>query len=178
MRNAFTIFSFLILTSLCFAHMSPPVQLVGEQEALKALMPPSLKTIAQHVRLNSAQSMEIYQKTRSKLSEKTIRYYTGTDDQGTVRTIVLVVSGYTLHGSIRIAAACDSEGKITGAELLEVSEEAFNWVKPLVDQNYMKQLAHGSPTLPENSGSMTKYYAEQIAKVVHQVPFLCEFVKR
>jgi hypothetical protein len=100
------------------------------------------------------------------------------DEQGTVRATVFVVSEYTLHGSIRVAAACDSEGKVTGAELLEVSEEAYNWVKPLIDQNYMKQVLQDSPALPANTGSMTKYYAEQIAKVIHQVPSLCDLVKR
>ena len=172
-----TLFS-LLLTSLCYSHMSPPVQLVGEQEALKALMPPSLKTIAQHVRLNSAQRAEIYQKTGWKPSEKTIRYYIGTDEQDAVRATVFVVSEYTLHGSIRVAATCDSDAKLTGAELLEVSEEAYNWVKPLVDQNYMKQALQGSPAAPSNAGAMTKYYAEEIAKLVHRVPSLCDLVKR
>jgi hypothetical protein len=178
MRNGFMILSFFILTSLCYSHMSPPVQLVGEEEALKTLMPPSFKSVAQHVRLNSAQREEIYRKTGWKPSEKTIRYYTGTDDQGAVRATVFVVSEYTLHGSIRIAAACDSDGKITGAELLEVSEEAYNWVKPLIDQNFMKQVLQSSPAVPEKAGTMTKYYADQIAKVVRQVPSLCDLVKR
>ena len=178
MRNVFTILSLFILTSLCYSHMSPPVQLIGEAEALKILMPPSLKPVSQHVRLNSAQREEILRKTGWEPSEKTIRYYTATDDQGSVRATVVIVSDYTLHGSIRIAVACDSEGKITGAELLEVSEEAYTWVKPLLDQNYVKQVLQSNPAIPANSGAMTKYYAEQIAKVIHVVPSLCAIVKR
>jgi hypothetical protein len=177
MRTVFTIL-FLILTSLCYSHISPPVRLLSEEDALKILMPSSLKPVVKHFRLNSSQREDIYRRTGWKPSEKTIRYYVGTDDQGAVRATVLVVSEYTLHGSIRIAAVCDSGGKPTAAELLEVSEEAYNWVKPLIDQNYMKQLVQSSPVVPENAGSMTKYYAEQIAKVVHHVPSLCDLVGR
>ena len=178
MRNTFTIFSIFLFTALCYSHMSPPVQIIAEEEALKHLMPPSLKTVSHHVRLNSAEREEIYRKTGWKPSEKIIRYYTASDDQASVQATVVIVSDYTLHGSIRIAAACDAEGKITGAELLEVSEEAYTWIKPLVDQDYVKQVLQGTPSIPAKGGAMTKYYAEQIAKVIHVVPSLCDIVKR
>jgi hypothetical protein len=177
MRNAFIILSFFLIASFCYAHMSPPVQLVGEEEAVRTLMP-DLKIVAQHLRLSSPRIKEIYRNTGWRPSEKTIRYYTGTDEQGAVHTTVFVISDYTLHGSIRVAAACNSEGKVTGAELLELSEEAYNWVKPLIDQNYMKQVVQENAAAPANAGTMTKYYAEQIAKAVRQVPVLCNMVKQ
>jgi Na+-translocating ferredoxin:NAD+ oxidoreductase RnfG subunit len=178
MKNVIIICFVLVFASLCYSHMSPPVQLVAEKDAVNTLVSPSLKTTAQNIRMNSAQKDEIYKKTGWKPSEKNIRYYSGTDDQGTVQSTVFIISEYTLHGSIRVAVACDAEGKLTGAELLEVSEEAYGWVKPLIDQQYMKKVLQADSGETSNMGAMTKYYAETIAKVVHPVPSLYEIVKR
>ena len=177
MKNNLAISFLFLFLSLAFAHISPPVQLVTEQNAVSVLMDRSLKVERRHRKLDSVQREEIERSEGWTPSERNIRYYTGLDDRGTVRATVILVSEYTLHGSIRVAAACDGEDKLTGAELLEVSEESYNWIKPLLEEEYMKQVWQ-TENIPEvkMKGSMTKYYANEIAKLIHHVPVLCKIV--
>lgn len=67
----------------------------------------------------------------------------------------------------------DSRG--VGAAVVEVSEESYTWIKPLIDRSfteaYVGQGARGEFKLPEAAGAgrartMQRFYAKVIASMV------------
>jgi hypothetical protein len=49
-----------------------------------------------------------------------------------------VLIDYTLHGPVRTAVAIDGQGRVKGAQILELQEEAYVWVKPIIDADFAK----------------------------------------
>jgi hypothetical protein len=170
MKYAISILIFLTLATYCFAHVTPPVKLASEEEVVQKLMP-GLKYEAKDFRLTSAQRSEIQARTGWKPAETSVRIYEGRDDQGNLKHTVVFLTDYTMHGSLRIAACCDPDGKPRGSQIVETSEESYNWVKPLVDAGQSK---NGSE---KSSGKMTRYYGDIINKLVNNAPTVIEVLK-
>lgn len=170
MKYAISIFIFLVLTTFCFAHVTPPVKLASEEEVVQKLMP-GLKYEVKDVRLTAAQRSEIQSKTGWKPSENSVRIYEGRDDQGNLKHTVIFLTDYTMHGSIRVAACCDPDGKPRGSEIVETSEESYNWVKPLVGSN-----GENSDSQKSN-GKMTQYYSGIVNRLVKNAPAVIDVLK-
>lgn len=181
MKNALILLSVLLVTPFVFAHMSPPLTILSEDAGVRALMPAGLKVAARDFRLTAEEQQEIFRKTGKKPSEKSVRIYAGRDESGNIQSAVIVVTEYTLHGGIRVAVAGDREGKITGAQILEVSEESYNWVKPLIDRNFLNSIRdwNGKAELPYDmrAGKMTGYYADVLMETVRNALASYEVLK-
>lgn len=169
MKYAITLVIFLTITAICSAHVSPPVKLASEQDVIQKLMP-GLKCEAKDFRLAPSQRSEIQTKTGWKPSESAVRTYE-CQDQGSVKNVVVFLTEYTMHGSVRVAAACDLEGKLMGAEIVECSEESYNWVKPLMESDLLNYEPEKS------SNKMTRYYGGIINKLVKNAPAVIEVLK-
>jgi hypothetical protein len=170
MKYAISIFIFLALTTFCFAHVTPPVKLASEEEVVQKLMP-GLKYEVKDVRLTPAQRSEIQSKTGWKPSENSVRIYEGRDDQGNLKHTVVFLTDYTMHGSIRVAACCDPDGKPRGSEIVETSEESYNWVKPLVGSSGVNSDSQKS------NGKMTQYYSGIVNRLVKNAPAVIDVLK-
>lgn len=166
MKYAITILIFLWST-ICFAHVTPPVKLATEQDVVQKLMP-GLKYEAKDFRLTPSQRSEIEAKTGWKPSENSVRIYEGRDDQGNLKHTVVFLTDYTMHGSVRVAACCDPDGKPKAARVVECSEESYNWVKPLLDSDFVNSDSE------KNGGKMTQYYSGIISRLVKNAPAVIE----
>jgi Na+-translocating ferredoxin:NAD+ oxidoreductase RnfG subunit len=170
MKYAITFVIFLTIAGICSGHVTPPVKLASEEDVVQKLMP-GLKYEVKDFRLTPAQRSEIQAKTGWKPSESAVRIYEGKDDQGNLKDMVVFLTDYTIHGSVRVAASCDPDGKLMGSEIVECSEESYNWVKPLMESD----LLNYDPE--KSSGKMTRYYGGVISRLVKNAPVVIEVLK-
>src|SRR5262249_59960066 len=64
------------------------------------------------------------------------RFYIGRDDQARMVGALVFVADTTIHGTVRVATAFGPDGKIRGASVVELTEETYPWVKPLIDEQF------------------------------------------
>jgi hypothetical protein len=79
----------------------------------------------------------------------------------------------TIHGPVRVAVALAPDGTVKSAEVTEVSEETWPWVKRVVDAGYLRSLhghdAHSPfPPAPGGASSMAHFYGQIIAGLVQR----------
>jgi hypothetical protein len=123
----------LALAGPVLAHVSPPVVLATEAETLKA-MTGKEGVVVQKVKLDAEQREALGEGCGCKATEASYRAYVAGADGGGAAAVVFL-SEPTQHGPVRVAVALDREGRVTGARVLEVTEESLLWVKPLIDDD-------------------------------------------
>jgi hypothetical protein len=84
-----------------------------------------------------------------------------------------------------VATALGPDGKVKGARVVELTEETYPWVKPLIDQNftqaYVGQDSRGTFALASGAGdAMTQFYGRIVASLVQRSAALYDvaFAKR
>jgi hypothetical protein len=92
---------------------------------------------------------------------------------------VLFLTEYTIHGPVRVAVGLGPDGKVRGATVIELTEETYPWVKPLIDHNFIRDYVgldgHGSFALKQTGVSdMTHFYGEVVATLIHRAALLYE----
>src|SRR5204863_5402445 len=105
------------------------------------------------------------------------RFYLGRDDQGRLVGAVLFLTEYTIHGPVRVAVGLGPDGKVRGATVIELTEETYPWVKPLIDRNFIRDYVgldgHGSFALKQTGlSSMTHFYGEIVATLIQRSALL------
>lgn len=119
-----------------FAHVTPPRVLMTEREALQRLFPGAGESQPQQIRLTPAIRQQIHKQFGWKADPKYRVFPVG--DASSSSGALFVLIDYTLHGPVRTAVAIDGQGRVKGAEVLEVQEEAYRWVKPIIDGDFAK----------------------------------------
>ena len=117
------------------AHVTPPRILMTELEALQRLFPGAGEPPAQQIRLTSESRQQIYKQFDWKPDAKYRVFPVGA---GGGSGALFVLIDYTLHGPVRTAVAIDRQGRVKGAQILELQEEAYVWVKPIIDADFAK----------------------------------------
>lgn len=117
-----------------FAHVAPPVVLVTEAEALRDMLGRSEGLVAQKIKLDPAQRQSLRKACACKANEVSYRAYL-TGPEGGRAAAVIFLSEPTQHGPVRVAVALGRDGRVTGARVLEVTEETLHWIKPLIDED-------------------------------------------
>src|SRR5205807_433691 len=81
--------------------------------------------------------------------------------------------------SDRVAVALAPDGKVTGARVVELTEETYPWVKGLIDRGFLQNFngrdAHASFAMERGPGSsMPQFYGNVIAGLVRRAALLYE----
>jgi hypothetical protein len=131
------------------------------------------------VRLSAADRKAIRQKTGWNPDDDHYRFYIGRAADGAAVGATIFLSEFTIHGPVRVAVAIGPEGKVSGASVVEVTEESYTWVKPLLDGGFLQRFAgrDGRSALAQTGnigGSMPRFYAEVIARLVGRAATLYE----
>ena len=108
------------------------------------------------------------------------RFYLGRDDQGYLVAASVFLTDFTIHGPVRVAVALGPDGKVKGATVVELTEETYGWVKPLIDRNFtgedVGQGASGRYALTDRGratgDSMTQFYGQVIANLIQRAAVL------
>ena len=167
----------LALASPALAHLTPPVVLVSDRDAVLTLLAGARRFFVREVRLSAQEKAAIKHASGWTPDDAFYRFYVGRDEQGQMVGALVFVGAATIHGSIRVAVALGPDGKVRGADVVELTEETYPWVKPLIDEQFTRDwVGHDSQSrfvLSERlarvrSNSMTQFYGEVIASLVQR----------
>jgi hypothetical protein len=159
------------------AHITPPVLLVSDRDAVANLLAGSKHYFVREVRLTPAERQAIQKETGWSPEEDFYRFYIGRDDQQHDVGAVTFLTEYTIHGPVRVAVALTPDGKVKAAMVAEVSEETYPWVKSLLDRGFLASFAgrgaHASFASADGS-SMPRFYGRIIGSLVQRAALLYE----
>jgi hypothetical protein len=164
------------------AHITPPVVLSSDREAVTRLLAGSSRYFVREVRPSPAQRGSVRQKTGWTPDEDLYRFYIGRTADGVTVGATIFVSEFTMHGPVRVAVALAPDGKVKGVSVVEVTEETYGWVKPLLDEGFLQRFAGRdagtalSQTV-DSGGSMSRFYAGVIAQLVGRAAALYDVTR-
>jgi hypothetical protein len=161
------------------AHITPPVVLASDREAVARLLPAATRYFVREVRLSPAEREAIRQRSGWNPDEDYYRFYVGRTEEGTTVATAVFLSEFTLHGPVRGAVAVGSDGKVTGASVVEVTEESYTWVKPVLDSGFLHRFVGSdarSALAQAGSvgGSMPRFYADVNARLIGRAATIYE----
>jgi len=161
------------------AHVTPPVVLVSDREAVAGLLPGARRFFVREVKLTSEQKRMIQQRSGFTPDEDFYRFYLGRDEQGRLVGAMLFVTEYTLHGPVRVAVGLGPDGRVRGATVVELTEETYSWLKPLIDQTFTRDYVGLDSRGPyhikrTNLESMPQFYGQIVAGLIQRAALLYE----
>jgi hypothetical protein len=165
------------LAGPALAHLTPPIVLVSDRDAVMSLLSGSRRFFVREVRLSGQQKAVIKQASGWTPDEDFYRFYVGRDEGGQTVGSLVFVGDATIHGSVRVAVALAPDGKVRGASVVELTEETYPWVKPLIDEEFTRdwvgQDSKSRFILSDRltrvrSHSMTQFYGEIVASLVQR----------
>lgn len=177
----------VLLCSLClgigvvYAHITPPVVLLSERDAILEMMGNASRFFVREVKLTSEERSVLQQRWRWQPEEELYRFYLGRDAAGQLVAAVTFLTEITLHGPVRVAVGMGSDGKVKDAKVVELTEETFPWIKPLLDQGFMQDYIgrdnKSNFTLDErftrvNLESMPHFYGQIVASLIQRAVIL------
>ena len=177
----------VLLCSLClgigvvYAHITPPVVLLSERDAILGMMGNASRFFVREVKLTAEERSVLQQRWRWQPEEELYRFYLGRDAAGQLVAAVTFLTEITLHGPVRVAVGMGSDGKVKDAKVVELTEETFPWIKPLLDQGFMQDYigrdSKSSFTLDErfarvNLESMPHFYGQIAASLIQRAVLL------
>jgi hypothetical protein len=174
-------FSLIIQTGVTLAHITPPVILISDRDAVLSMTNGAKKFFVREVRLTPEEREALRKQLGWQADEEFYRFYVGRDDQGKIVAAVAFMTEFTIHGPVRVAVGLGPDGKVKGAKVVELTEETYPWLKPLLDQdftqNYIGLDSHGNFTLvgvgPEGGQeNMTLFYGQIVASLVQRAAAL------
>ncbi len=172
-----------LLVGIADAHITPPVVLTSDRDALARLLTGAQRFFVREVRLSPAERDAIRRQTGWTPDEDFYRFYIGRDGQGRLVAAATFVTEYTVHGPVRAAVALGPDGRVRGATVIELTEETYPWVKPMLDQDfardYVGQDARGQFGLSDrlakvSTGAMPHFYGEILTSLLQRAALLFE----
>jgi hypothetical protein len=177
----------VLLCSLCFgievvyAHITPPVVLLSERDAILGMMGNASRFFVRDVKLTSEERQVLQQHWGWQPEASQYRFYLGRDATGQLVTAVTLLTEFTLHGPVRVAVGLDPTGKVKDAKVIELTEETFPWIKPLLEQNltqdYIGRDSEATFNLDERFArvhlqSMPHFYGQIVASLIQRAVLL------
>jgi hypothetical protein len=164
-----------------FAHITPPVVLVSEQDAVLGMISGAKKFFVREVRLTPEERDAIQKQLGWRPEGDLYRFYLGRDDAGQLVGAVTFLTEYTIHGPVRVAVGLAPDGKIKGAQVVELTEETYPWLKPLIDQDFTRDYVGrdnranfglSERVMRMRLDSMPEFYAQVVASLIQRAAVL------
>lgn len=165
------------------AHMTPPVVLLSEQDAVRGMTGGASKFFVREVRLTAAERGAIRQQWGWQPEDELYRFYLGRNETEQLVAAVIFLTEFTIHGPVRVAVGLHPDGTVKDAQVMELTEETFPWLKPLLDQRFTQHYAgrdsRGNFSLSGHfSGaqmeSMPHFYGQIVASLMQRATILFE----
>lgn len=171
----------VLLGGVATAHITPPVVLVSDRQAVVTLLAGAQRYFVREVRLTPAEQAAIKQQTGWTPDEDFYRFYLGRDAQGRLVGGTIFVTEFTIHGPVRVAVSLAPDGKVRGAQVVELTEETYPWMKPLIDQDFTRDYqgldSRGRFQLSDRLGrleGMPQFYGQIVASLIQRAAALFE----
>jgi len=169
----------LMLAVPALAHITPPVVLLSDREALTSLLAGARRFFVREVRLSAAQRDAIEKTSGWRPDEDFYRFYLGRDTDGRLVSAAIFVTEFTIHGPVRVVVGLAPDGTVRGARVVEVTEETYPWVKPLLDRDFTAaHVGHDARTrfrpTTTMAHPMAEFYAQVISGLIQRAAILFE----
>jgi Na+-translocating ferredoxin:NAD+ oxidoreductase RnfG subunit len=171
----------LAIGEIGLAHITPPVVLVSDQDAVLGMMSGAKKFFVREVRLTPEERDAIQKQWGWRPEGDLYRAFLGRDDAGKLVAAVMFLTEYTIHGPVRVAVGLGPDGRIKGAQVVELTEETYPWLKPLIDQDFTRDYvgrdSRANFGLSERLmrmrlDSMPEFYAQVVASLIQRAAVL------
>lgn len=162
------------------AHITPPVVLASDREVLLELLQGARRFFVREVRPSPAERQEIQKQAGWTPEEDFYRFYLGRDEQGKLVAASVFLTEFTIHGPVRVAVGVGADGKVRGARVVELTEETYPWLKPLLDRDFTRRyVGQGSRdrfalAADLGAGPMTEFYGQLVAGLIQRGAVLYE----
>jgi hypothetical protein len=170
----------LFTAAAAWAHITPPVVLVSERDAVASQHAGAKKLSLREVTLTPDERKAIQATYGWRAQDDIHSFYMGRDEAGKLLSASVFMTEATMHGVIRVAVGLTPDGRVKGAEVVEVSEEIYAHVKPLMDRGFTKRytgLGIGSsfePPATSASGAdaLAQHYDGIVSRMVQRAVIL------
>jgi hypothetical protein len=165
------------------AHITPPVVLLSEQDAVRDMTGGATKFFVREVRLTAEERGTIRQQWGWQAEDELYRFYLGRDAAGQLVAAVIFLTEFTIHGPIRVAVGLNPDGTVKDAKVVELTEETLPWLQVLLKQNLLQEyvgqnsrgnFALGGRFATAHIDSMPQFYAQIVASLVQRATILYE----
>jgi hypothetical protein len=129
------------LIGAAHAHLTPPVVLVSERDTLAAQLAGAKKLSLREVSLTAEERRAIQAAYGWRAQDDVHAFYMGRDEAGKLLSASVFMTEATLHGIIRVAVGLTPDGRVKAAQVVEVAEEIYAHMKPLMDRGFTKRFA-------------------------------------
>jgi Na+-translocating ferredoxin:NAD+ oxidoreductase RnfG subunit len=168
------------------AHITPPRILLQDMDAVRLLLPEAQTFSRADLKPTAEQKQLVKQAASWMPDQKSYKVFVGRDAQGRAIGRVVFIGEITIHGLVQMAVGIDSAGAVKGANVVAVADEAYGWVKSLVDANFMAQFSGrkatdqyvDAPRVAARRGSMEKFYGQVLASLIHRSVVLADVAGR
>src|SRR5918999_646110 len=181
MNHRYQILSLALVLALTWgagvglAHITPPVVLISERDAILGMTGGAKKFFVREVRLSPEEREAVQRQWGWRPEDELYRFYIGRDEAGQLIAAVIFLTEYTIHGPVRVAVGLGPDGTVRDAQVVELTEETYPWLKPLMDQDFTRDYAgrgsQGSFGVSERWArvgleSMPQFYAQVVASLI------------
>ena len=165
------------------AHITPPVVLLSEQDAVRSMTGGATKFFVREVRLTAEERGTIRQQWGWQAEDELYRFYLGRDAAGQLVAAVIFLTEFTIHGPVRVAVGLNPDGTVKDAKVVELTEETLPWLQVLLNQNllqdYVGQDSRGNFALGERFAaaqldSMPQFYGQIVTSLMQRAAILFE----
>ena len=159
------------------AHMTPPVILLSERDAVVSMTAGASKFFVREVRLTPEERETLKQQYRWQPEDDMYRFYLGRDNAGQLVAAVIFLTEFTMHGPVRVAVGLNPDGTLKAAKIVELSEETLPWLQhflaPEVLRSYNGQGRQGNFTFSTEltrtiSQNMAQFYGQIVLSLLHR----------
>jgi len=163
------------------AHITPPVTLVSERDAVLSMTGGAKKFFVREVRLTPEEREAMQRQWGWRPEDERYRFYLGRDEAGQLVAAVIFLTDFTIHGPVRVAVGLGPDGRVRGAQVVELTEETYAWLKPLIDQEFTKDyigrdsranFGVSERVMRMRLESMPQFYAHTVASLIQRAAVL------
>jgi hypothetical protein len=179
-RTAAALGGLLVVAAAVRGHVNPPVVLLSDRDAMVAVLPDATAFEPTRLELTPQQKQALKKEWRFDVDDSAFRVHQGRDAEGRAAGCAVFLTQATIHSPVRLAVGLGENGRITGVAVVELSEESYAWVKPLIDQGLTKAYvgldAFGAFEAPDGASgrlpSMQRYYAKVLGRMAQSAAAL------
>jgi len=112
----------MLAAGSALAHITPPVVLASDRDAVSALLAGARRYFVREVRLTAAERQQMEKETGWRPDEDFYRFYIGRDEQLHDVGAVAFVTEYTIHGPVRVAVGSDEDALTLSVKIRSVTD--------------------------------------------------------
>jgi dipeptide/tripeptide permease len=131
----------ILTASAAWAHITPPLVLQSERDTVASQHAGAKKLSLREVTLTPDERKTIQATYGWRAQDDIQAFYMGRDDAGKLLSASVFMTEATMHGVIRVAVGFTPDGRVKSADVVELSEEIYAHIKPLMDRGFTKRYA-------------------------------------